>query len=114
MTGVWLGDEKVCAMGVRVDHWVTSHGFALNVAADLAHFDLIVPCGIRSHGVTSIERATGAPQDLADVARGAGETLAETFGWSMETGDARGLTRPDASPERVLGGVRQLVPGPGE
>jgi lipoate-protein ligase B len=114
MTGVWLGGEKVCAMGVRVDHWVTSHGFALNVAADLAHFDLIVPCGIRSHGVTSIERATGARQDLADVARAAGETLAGTFGWSMETGDARGLIRPDATPERVLGGVRQLVPGSGE
>ena len=114
MTGVWLGGEKVCAMGVRVDHWVTSHGFALNVHADLAHFDLIVPCGIKSHGVTSIERASGAERDLADVAREAGETLAETFGWRMETGDARGLARPDATPEHVLGGVRQLVPGSGE
>src|SRR4029079_11211572 len=44
MTGVWLGDEKVCAMGVRVDHWVTSHGFAFNVGNDLSNFDLIVPC----------------------------------------------------------------------
>jgi len=114
MTGVWLGGEKVCAMGVRVDHWVTSHGFALNVAADLADFDLIVPCGIKSHGVTSIERASGMTPDLADVARAARETLAGTFGWRMETGDARGLNRPGATPERVLGGVRQLVPGSGE
>jgi lipoyl(octanoyl) transferase len=113
-TGVWLGDEKVCAMGVRVDHWVTSHGFALNVADDLSNFDLIVPCGIRSHGVTSIERASGTRPELAAVAQGAQQTLAGVFGWRMETGDARGLERPGATPERVLGGVRRLVPASGE
>ncbi len=113
-TGVWLGGEKVCAMGVRVDHWVTSHGFALNVGADLSHFDLIVPCGIRSHGVTSIERASGTRPELEGVARDAQQALATTFGWRMETGDARGLPSPGATPERVLGGVRRWHPDSGE
>ena len=113
-TGVWLGGEKVCAIGVRVDHWVTAHGFALNVAADLSHFDLIVPCGIRSHGVTSIERASGTRPELAEVARDAQQALATTFGWRMETGDARGLPSPGATPERVLGGVRRWHPDSGE
>jgi lipoyl(octanoyl) transferase len=109
MTGVWLGDAKVCAMGVRVDHWVTAHGFALNVGDDLADFDLIVPCGIRSHGVTSLARASGRQTALADVARDAADALAGEFGWQTEWGDARGLDTPAAVPERVLGGVRRIV-----
>ena len=109
MTGVWLGERKVCAMGVRVDHWVTSHGFALNVRDELPNFDLIVPCGIRSHGVTSLERESGRASRLEDVAAEAAETLAGVFGWRTEWGDARGLPAPAAVPERVLGGVRRIV-----
>jgi len=107
MTGVWLGNEKVCAMGVRVDHWVTSHGFALNVGDDLSDFDLIVPCGIRSHGVTSLSRASGENTALEDVARQAMSELAEVFGWRTEWGG--GLAQAGAVPERVLGGVRRIL-----
>lgn len=76
LTGVWVGDEKVAAIGVRISRWVTSHGFALNVATDLAQFDTIIPCGIRDHGVTSLERLLPSPPPLPEVAR----NFAEHFG----------------------------------
>ncbi len=76
MSGAWVGDEKVGAIGVRVSSgWITSHGFALNVSTDLSFFDAIIPCGIREHGVTSMERVLGAPVPMEEVER----RLVESF-----------------------------------
>ena len=54
MTGVWVEDEKICAMGVRLAKWVTMHGFALNINPDMTYFDKMIPCGIFEYGVTSL------------------------------------------------------------
>ena len=80
LTGAWVADDKLAAIGVRIARWVTSHGFALNVSTNLAHFDLIVPCGIADKGVTSIERLTSRPVAMTEVADAVATALADVFG----------------------------------
>lgn len=88
LSGTWVGGNKIGAIGVRMARWVTSHGLALNVNTDLRYFDLIVPCGIRDHGVTSLQTLLGRPLDLEEVAARLTHHFSEVFEVTLET---RGL-----------------------
>jgi lipoyl(octanoyl) transferase len=83
MTGAWVGDRKIGAIGVRVEKWVTSHGFALNANNDLGGFDLIIPCGLKGKGVTSIARELGHEVDLDDLRRSVADIFGEVVGRRM-------------------------------
>jgi len=80
LTGVWVGEEKIAAIGVRVSSgWISSHGFALNVDPELRFFGAIVPCGIRDHGVTSMARVLGTAPPLELVAEQVAASFAAVF-----------------------------------
>jgi lipoyl(octanoyl) transferase len=68
LTGVWVADRKIASIGVGVRHWITMHGFALNVCGDLSPFNHIVPCGINNVAMTSMEKETGQTFSVAGVA----------------------------------------------
>ena len=85
LTGVWVGDEKIAAIGVRIARWITSHGFALNVNTDLEYFKMIVPCGITDKGVTSMSHVLGRKMDLRAVALSVAGRFGEVFGRTIET-----------------------------
>lgn len=79
-TGVWVGEEKVAAIGVAVESWVSFHGFAFNVDPNLDHFRLIVPCGISEYGVTSLARLLKRPVGLLEVIPHVIAHFADVFG----------------------------------
>ena len=81
--GVWVGDDKICAVGVHVRRRVTAHGFALNVNVDLAAFRTIVPCGLRHAGVTSTASHLGSRIELEDIAERLSREFAQAYGMSM-------------------------------
>lgn len=67
LTGVWVGDQKIAALGVRLSRWVSMHGFALNVNTDLKFYEGIIPCGIFEYDVTSMAEILGCQVDMAKV-----------------------------------------------
>jgi lipoyl(octanoyl) transferase len=87
-TGIWVRsgeeDEKLAAIGVHISRWVTSHGFAYNVATDLRYFDLIVPCGIADRRATSLEKLLGRRVEYQEVAPRLAKYLGEVFGLEMK------------------------------
>jgi len=113
--GVWVGSEaggdarKIGAVGVHIARWITTHGFALNVNAALEDFELIVPCGIREAGVTSMERELGRPVDVGAVE----DALARAFGAVLEADvrfeDARTRTVSVTAVRRGASGPEVLL-----
>lgn len=86
LTGVWVGERKLAALGVRVSTgWIAWHGFALNVGADLEGFSAIVPCGLKDMGVTSIALETGRTPSLEEVARRAAVHVGEVLGAALSS-----------------------------
>jgi lipoyl(octanoyl) transferase len=69
LTGVWVGQRKIASIGVGVRHWITMHGFALNVCGDLSPFNCIIPCGINNIAMTSMEKETGGAFSVLDIAK---------------------------------------------
>ncbi|MCX7590373.1 MAG: lipoyl(octanoyl) transferase LipB [Kiritimatiellae bacterium] len=105
--GVWVGDNKLAAIGVRVTGGVTMHGFALNVCTDLSYFNAIIPCGIRDKGVTSLQQL-GVTTTLEAVKERIIERFCEFFGYC-------GWAKYDNAPTeccagRVIGGLRCAPP----
>lgn len=80
-TGVWIGNEKVAAIGVAVHRWITYHGFAINVCNDLSMFDLFVPCGITDKGVTSLSELLSRAVSVDEIKPQLIECFAEVFGY---------------------------------
>lgn len=81
--GVWVGNDKLVAVGVHISRWVTSHGFAFNVNTDLRFFDWIVPCGLHGRGVTSLERLLGQPVDMERISTKVIDAFGQVFGLEM-------------------------------
>jgi lipoyl(octanoyl) transferase len=81
--GVWVGNDKLAAIGIRISRWVTMHGFAFNVTTDLRYFQMIVPCGIKGHGVTSLQQLTGKQFVLNEVAERVSYHFGEVFNRSI-------------------------------
>ncbi len=99
-TGVWVEDKKIASIGIHVTRWVTRHGFALNVDMDLSPFGLIVPCGIRGAGATSMAQELSRPVAIDEVIPVLTERFQAGFG-------VRFVPAPSAAPLGALGGAHE-------
>lgn len=86
--GVWVEGRKIASVGVNVRRWVSMHGIALNVDPDMAHFELINPCGLDGVVMTSLARETGRPATVAEVASRFLKSFADVYGLSLRTASA--------------------------
>lgn len=85
LTGVWVNDAKLVAMGVHISRWITSHGFAFNVTTDLSYFERIVPCGLPDKGVTSLERLLSRSVEMDDASNRVVSAFGRVFGMEMRS-----------------------------
>ena len=87
LTGVWVGQNKICAIGIKVTNWVSMHGFALNISPSPDHFQYIVPCGIRDKGITSVLQETGNIPAKNDVINSLCTHFEQVFSAKLEQPD---------------------------
>jgi len=85
-SGVWVGKEKICSVGIHVSHYTTTHGFALNVNTDLRYFEYIKPCGLKNTVMTSISKLLGYPVEVEAIIESWLQSFSEIFGLKRETG----------------------------
>jgi lipoyl(octanoyl) transferase len=88
--GVWVGNEKITAIGISLHGGVTMHGFAFNINTNLDHYSWIVPCGIRDKGVCSLETLTGAKQDMQRLKEATARKFVQVFGFDRLEGPFHG------------------------
>ena len=93
---VWVGGEKICSIGIHVSHYITMHGFALNVNTDLRHFEYINPCGIKGKVMTSISKLLGYPVAVEAIIGALLDSFSEIFELTHEQGLERCLAMLDA------------------
>jgi len=84
--GVWVNGEKICSLGIHVSHYITMHGFALNINTNLQHFEYIEPCGIKGVVMTSVSELLGQAVEVESVIGSVLDSFSETFGLKCERG----------------------------
>ncbi|MCZ6775471.1 MAG: lipoyl(octanoyl) transferase LipB [Ignavibacteria bacterium] len=98
-TGVWVDDDKICAIGVKSSRWVTMHGFALNVNTDLSFFQRIIPCGIFEKGVTSLGQLVGRDVEMEEVSDRVIKEFGNVFHVEVRNGESEKMLGFNDLPE---------------